>query len=85
MWWTFPSTTKQHGNSNPYLGWANRGCGHGNTKFFSGRIIYLDVSNGTSSKFHPPKYLQSKQSILWKNMGNFYGGTLKFGIICVEV
>jgi len=55
MWWTSPSTTKQHGSNSPYLEWENRRCGHGNAKLFNGRRIYFDVSNGMSSKFHPPK------------------------------
>jgi len=54
MWWTCPSTIKWHGSTNPYLRWANKGCGHGNTESFSGRRICFNISNRRGLKFHPP-------------------------------
>ncbi len=54
MWWTCLFTTKRHGSTNPYLGWANKGCGHGNTESFNGKIICFNVSSGRGLKFHPP-------------------------------
>ncbi len=54
MWWICPFTTKQHGSTNPYLEWANRGCGHGNTKSFNGKKFCFNISNGRGLKFHPP-------------------------------
>ncbi len=60
MWWTCPSTIKQHGDTNPYPKWANRGCGHGNTKSFNGRSICFDVANGKGSNFHPPLQIEQR-------------------------
>jgi hypothetical protein len=54
MWWTCPSTTKQHGSANPYPKWVNRGCGQGNTESFNGKTICFNVSSGRGLKFHPP-------------------------------
>ncbi len=61
MWWTCPSTIKQHGNTNPCFRWVNKGCGHGNIKSFNGKKICFNISNGRGSKFHPP-YKQLRRS-----------------------
>jgi hypothetical protein len=47
-------TTKWHGSTNPYPGWVNKRCGHGNAKSFSGKRIFFDISSGRGLKFHPP-------------------------------
>jgi hypothetical protein len=57
MWWTCPSTTKQHGSINPYPRWVNKKCGHGSVESLNKRIICF---NGRGSKFHPP-YKQHKR------------------------
>jgi hypothetical protein len=61
MWWTCLFTTKRHGSTSPYLGWANIGCGHGNIESFNGKKICFNISNGRGLKFHP---LQTTQKVI---------------------
>jgi hypothetical protein len=71
MWWTCPSTTKQHGNANLYPKWVNKGCGHRNTKSFNGKRICFDISSGRGLKFHPPNNIEGPTRFTNNNTPTF--------------
>ncbi len=64
MWWTCPPPLNNMGDTNPYLEWANRRCGHGNTESFNGKKICFDVANGKGLKFHPPPQQTTQRVII---------------------
>jgi hypothetical protein len=54
MWWTCPSPTKQHGNTNPYPKWVSRICGHGNVELFNEKKFDLTSQMEGAQNFTPP-------------------------------